>query len=448
MSTILIIDDEDLLRWSLGEKLRSAGHEVVEASNRAEALQRLDLELDVVLLDLKLPDVDGMELLHRIRKADPESLVIMMTAFSTTDVAVQAMREGAYDYIEKPFDLDECVLRVERALETTKLRREMRALRAAHSAPYGFDRIVGQSAAMRETKELLRKIAGTHSSTVLITGESGTGKDLAAKCIHYNGDRAGGPFMNITCSAVSDARIESALFGHEPGAFTDARRQKKGLLELADKGTVFLDEIGEMTAGMQSKVLRFLEDKTFKRVGGSADISPDVRIIAATNRDLAEARRLGLFREDLYYRLTVLPVHLPPLRDRREDLEPLVRHMIDGFNREFGKKVESIAPEALARLQGYSWPGNVRELRNQIERAMLLTSTSVLSIADLPAPAIEAGKFQLPAEGLDFEVLERDLVEQALDKAGGNQTQAATLLGMNRDQIRYRIEKFGLSAKH
>jgi transcriptional regulator with PAS, ATPase and Fis domain len=252
--------------------------------------------------------------------------------------------------------------------------------------------------------------------------------------------------MNITCSALSDTLIESELFGHEPGAFTDARRQKKGLLELAHKGTVLLDEIGEMTAGMQAKVLRFLEEKTFKRVGGSIDIRPDVRVIAATNRDLAEAMRLGQFREDLYYRLSVLPVHLPPLRERREDIEVLVRFLIDGFNREFGKKVEGISREALAQLEPCPWPGNVRELRNTIERAMLLTNTNLLGLADLPfAHPSAGGRFRLPAEGLDFAGLEKDLVQQALDQASGNQTKAAGLLGMNRDQIRYRIEKFGLA---
>ena len=299
-----------------------------------------------------------------------------------------------------------------------------------------------------QLKALLKKIAASPASTVLLTGESGTGKDLAAKVIHYASDRAARPFMNITCSALPETLLESELFGHERGAFTDARQQKRGLFELADGGTVFLDEIGEMVPGLQAKLLRFLEEKTFKRVGGSADIRVDVRVVAATNRNLEDEVKHGQFREDLYYRLNVLPIALPPLRARADDIPRLAHYFVDNYNAEFRKRVRRVAPETMKRLQAYGWPGNIRELRNAIERAMLLAEGDELTDADFPlatgaAPRSSEG-VQLPAHGIDLEQLERSLVVQALERSGWNQTRAATLLGLNRDQIRYRIEKFKL----
>jgi len=300
---------------------------------------------------------------------------------------------------------------------------------------------------MRSVKTLLRKIAESPGSTVLLTGESGTGKDLAAKAIHYNSDRGAGPFMNITCSALPEALLESELFGHERGAFTDAKQQKKGLLELGERGSVYLDEIAEMPPPLQAKLLRFLEDRAFRRVGGTTDIRVDVRVIAATNRNLEEGVKNGEFREDLYYRLRVLPIVLPPVRERAGDVPLLVKHYIDSFNSEFRREVQGVSSEAVGILEAHSWPGNVRELRNAVERAMLLTEERVLSAEDfqvlLPKEEI-TDHFRLPHDGIDFEELERDLVIQALERAGGNQTRAASLLGMNRDQIRYRVEKFQL----
>jgi DNA-binding NtrC family response regulator len=357
------------------------------------------------------------------------------------------MRLGAYHYINKPFDLDEMLLLVEQALETTRLKREVRALRASQSEPYSFAKIIGQSGPMVEIKDLLAKIASSPASTVLLTGESGTGKDLAAKCIHYNSDRAAGRFMNITCSAMPDTLLETELFGHERGAFTDARLQKKGLLELADRGTVFLDEIGELSPAAQAKFLRFLEEKTLRRVGGSADIRVDVRVIAASNRDLNEDTRNGRFREDLFYRLRVLPVTLPPLRERPGDIPLLIKSFIDEFNREFRKSVREVTHEALTGLESYEWPGNVRELKNAVERAMLLAEDELLAPDDFPMLSSRSSTltgFRLPPTGINMEELERDLVEQALRRTSGNQTRASALLGMNRDQIRYRIEKYGL----
>jgi two-component system response regulator AtoC len=313
-------------------------------------------------------------------------------------------------------------------------------------ASYGWSRVVGESSAMRSVKSLLEKICAIPVSTVLLIGESGTGKDLLAKAVHFNSGRASRPFQNVTCSALPMTLLESELFGHERGAFTDAKRQKKGLLELADGGTVYLDEIGETTPALQVKLLRFLEEKTFRRLGGATDLKVDVRVIAATNRNLEEAMREGTFRQDFYYRLRVLPVRIPPLRERQGDIPRLVATFIEEFNRSFGKSVRGISPIALARLEEYSWPGNVRELKNVVERAMLLAEGNILMPEDFLTLVDELAtrpRFVLPEEGVAFEDVERDLVAQALARADGNQTRAARLLGWNRDQIRYRIEKYG-----
>jgi two-component system response regulator AtoC len=443
---ILVVDDEELIRWSLGERMRAEGHDVLEAGTGEQAIERARDGVDLVLLDYKLPDMDGVTVLRRIKELDPDVLVILLTAYASVETAVEAMKEGAFHFANKPFDLDDVAFLVARALETTQLRREVRRLRASQAQPYSVDRIVGLSTAMEMLRNLLSKVATSPASTVLLTGESGTGKDLAAKVLHYNSDRANKPFMNITCSALTETLLESELFGHERGAFTDARQQKRGLFESADGGTVFLDEIGEMVPALQAKLLRVLEEKSFKRVGGSQDIN--VRVIAATNRNLEEEVRAGRFRQDLFYRLNVLPITLPPLRQHMEDVPALLAFYVDGFNREFRKNVKGASPSAMKVLQSYGWPGNIRELRNAIERAMLLTSSDWLEPADFPlvtptAAGNDVG-FQLPAQGVNLEALEHSLVVQALDRCGGNQTRAATLLGMNRDQIRYRIEKYGL----
>ena len=328
------------------------------------------------------------------------------------------------------------------------MRREVRLLRTRQAQPYGLTSIVGESEPIKQVRTLLNKIGVSPASTVLLTGESGTGKDLAAKVIHYSSARAGKPFMNITCSALPETLLESELFGHERGAFTGADRQKRGLIESADGGTVFLDEIGEMVPLLQAKLLRFLEEKSFKRVGGSQDVRVDVRVIAATNRSLQEEVKKGHFREDLYYRLNVMSVELPPLRDRRGDVALLINHYIDNFNTEFRKKIRGVSPGAMSAMQGYPWRGNVRELRNAVERAMLLAEGNELNESHFPMLTATEGELSsgmgLPAEGINLEALERSLVVQALERSGWNQTKAATLLGLNRDQIRYRIEKFDL----
>jgi two-component system, NtrC family, response regulator AtoC len=446
--TVLVVDDEQLIRWSLTDRLTTEGYRVIEAATAAEALAKQQEGVDLVLLDYRLPDSDGLAVLKKIKERDPDTLVILLTAYSSVETAVEAMKQGAYHYANKPFNLDEIALLVEKALETTRLRREVRSLRASQAQPYGFDRIIGESPALVAVKNLLRKVAASPAPTVLLTGESGTGKDLAAKVIHYSSVRASKPFMNITCSALPESLLESELFGHERGAFTGADRQKRGLLETADGGTVYLDEIGEMMPGLQAKLLRFLEEKTFKRVGGAVDIRVEVRVIAATNRNLPEDVRQGKFREDLFYRLNVLPIQLPPLRERGNDIPLLVSFYIDAYNSEFKKRIRGITPDALQRMSRYPWPGNIRELRNAIERAMLLAEGDMLTADDFSGPATGvvrlSDRVELPAGGVDLEQLERSLVVQALERTGWNQTRAATLLGLNRDQIRYRIEKFQL----
>jgi DNA-binding NtrC family response regulator len=447
MATVLVVDDEQLIRWSLAERLKADGLDVVEAATAQEALDRFGPDVDLVLLDYRLPDSDGLRVLKKMKAAQPDVPIILLTAFSSIETAVEAMKHGAYHYANKPFNLEEIALVVAKALETTALRREVRALRASRSEPYSLSRIVGEATAMRTLRGLLQRIASSPASTVLLTGESGTGKDLAAKIIHYNSERAASPFMNITCSALPEALLESELFGHERGAFTDARQQKTGLLESAEGGTVFLDEIGEMVPALQAKLLRFLEEKSFKRVGGSADIRVDVRVIAATNRDLEDAVSHGKFRADLYYRLNVMQVQLPPLREHGSDIPLLVSFYIDQFNREFRKQVRGASAQALELLRGYSWPGNVRELRNAVERAMLLADGEWLEPEHFPfavSRRTPAGAYDLPNEGVSLEQVERNLVIQALTRTGWNHTKAAALLGLNRDQIRYRIEKFGL----
>ena len=447
-ATILIVDDEDLVRWSLCERLRADGYDVLEAETGHVALEQCKDGVDLVLLDYRLPDMDGLSILRELKKFDPDVLVILLTAFVNVDTAVEAMKLGAFHFANKPFNLDDVAAIVGRALETTRLRREVKQLRENEARPYSLRAIVGESTTMEALRQMVAKIAASPASTVLLTGESGTGKDLVAKTIHYSSSRASRPFMNITCSALPDQLLESELFGHERGAFTDARMQKRGLLESAHGGTVFLDEMGEMAPALQAKLLRFLEEKSFKRVGGAGDIRVDVRVVAATNRNVEEQVAKGGFRSDLYYRLNVLPIRLPALREHADDVAALVDFFVDTFNVEFKKRITGVSPAAATLLKSYGWPGNVRELRNVVERAMLLAEGGRLEVHDfgaLKTGAAAGDPFDLPAGGIDLEDVERSLVIQALKRSGGNQTKAAALLGLNRDQIRYRVEKFGLS---
>ncbi|MCU0252942.1 MAG: sigma-54 dependent transcriptional regulator [Acidobacteria bacterium] len=453
---ILLVDDERLVRWSLREQLTTQGFDVDEAESLAAAERLMAAEFyDLVLLDHRLPDGSGLERIASIVRDFPETAVVMLTAYGTVEGAVRAIKAGANDYLTKPIDGDALLAVVRRVLDTTHLRRELRRLKEHQKKIHGPANLVGRSAAMRTIFEVIGKVAASGASTVLLTGESGSGKDVVAKAIHFASERADRPFMNITCTAVPATLLESELFGHERGAFTDARVGKKGLLELADGGTAFLDEIGDMPPPLQAKLLRFLEDKSFKRVGGTRDIKVDVRIIAATNRNLAEAVRARQFREDLYYRINVVPIALPPLRERREDVALLAQHFVLHFNREFKKNVEGFSRRAMAALERYGWPGNVREMRNVVERMMILEPSGVLELEELPpeirgeaSAADGVGQtFRLPPEGVVLEEVERALVRQALARAGGNRTHAARLLGVSRDTLRYKLKKFRLTER-
>ncbi|HXE76423.1 MAG TPA: sigma-54 dependent transcriptional regulator [Candidatus Xenobia bacterium] len=444
---ILIVDDELVVRDSLGKWFVTEGYQVETVSSAREALEAITRQdFALALIDIKMPGMDGMELQQRLHEADPNLLIILMTGYASVETAVQALKRGAYDYITKPFDPDELVHLVSKALEHRQAKHEVARLQESLQEIFPRAEMVGQSPAMKRVYELVEMVAPT-DATVLITGESGTGKELVARAIHAASPRRYMPLVVIHCGALTETLLESELFGHERGAFTDARFQKRGLFEMADGGTVFLDEIGEMVPALQAKLLRFLEEKTFKRVGGTSDIRVDVRVVAATNRNLEEEVAKGRFRSDLYYRLNVLPISLPPLRSHPEDIPALVDFFIDGFNREFKKNILGATPAALKLLQGYGWPGNVRELRNVIERAVLLAEGPRLEPRDFAAltAAPAPGTLELPPQGIDLEELERSFVIQALRRAGGNQTKAAALLGLNRDQIRYRIEKFGIS---
>ena len=449
---ILVVDDEKLIRWSLKERMTREGHSVREAEDGRATAAALDAELpDLVLLDMKLPDTDGLTILRAILERAPRLPVIIITAYSTVDTAVEAMRVGAYDYISKPFDMDELTITVNRALEASTLRREVGERVREEKARFGIHNLVGKSRPMQEISALVQKVSQSKASTVLIRGESGTGKDVVARAIHFESARADKPFMNITCTALQETLLESELFGHEKGAFTDAKGQKKGLFELANNGTIFLDEIGDMSGALQAKLLRALEERTFRRVGGSQDIKVDVRIIAATNRPLEKLIEEKKFREDLYYRLNIITIDILPLRERREDIPLLVDHFLKRFSTEFRKTVSDISGDALRKLESYEWPGNVRELKNVIERAVLLGSGPVINAEDLTmgrstvaAPERDKKLFSIPLKGFRFDDLEKDIVLQALEKTNGNQTKAGELLGMTRDQIHYRMEKFGL----
>ncbi len=447
-ATILVVDDERLIRWSLRERLLADGHAVLEAATGAEALRyAASHPIDAILLDNRLPDGEGLDLLPQLKRLAPDARVLMLTGHSSVEHAVEALKAGAWHYARKPLDLDEVASLVHKVLELSRLSSENASLRQAADDRYGLGAVIGESPAIRQARVMLQKVARSPGSTILLGGESGTGKDLAAQVIHHASDRASKPFVNITCSALQETLLESELFGHEKGAFTDAKTQKKGLLEAAQGGTVFLDEIGEMSQGLQAKLLRFLESKTFKRVGGNQDIRVDVRVIAATHRDLEAEVRAGRFREDLFYRLRVLPVVLPPMRERPGDVPRLVRHFTERFAREFHKPVCGVTREALAMLESYPWPGNVRELKNAVERAVLLADGEQLTPDDFmmatPVAQVDLA-WRLPNEGIDVERLMDDLVTQAIQRTGGNQSQAARLLSLSRDQLRYRLEKLGL----
>ncbi|NLC70773.1 MAG: sigma-54-dependent Fis family transcriptional regulator [Desulfuromonadaceae bacterium] len=449
---LLVVDGDYSVRSSITEGLARHGYSVVGAASGEEGLNRLRSEdFDLVLLDLQLPDVNGIELLSRIRRDWDDVVVIMVSAVGRVETAVEAMQRGAFHYITKPCRPDELAILVQKGLHAAVMDRRMAGFRLMQRQRFGVANIIAESPPMKEVLALVGKMAGREGSTVLIQGESGTGKELVAKAIHYESPRADQPFLAVNCAAVPTHLLESELMGYEKGAFTDARNRKKGLLEMADGGTLFLDEIGEMDILMQAKLLRVLEDKGVRRIGGTAMIPVDVRIVSATNQDLLEGIRENRFRQDLYYRLHVLPIYVPPLRRRKEDILPLTAHFIGHFNRELGREVEGVSRMAEKFLLEYDWPGNVRELRNVIERAMILEGTSQILLEHLPREIIERTggaksgtlNFQLPPDGVDIEEVERELIRQSLELAKGNQSHAARKLNLGIDAFRYRMKKFG-----
>ncbi|MFQ5825389.1 MAG: sigma-54-dependent transcriptional regulator [bacterium] len=448
---ILIIDDDKLVTWSLSRDLKSNGCEVAVAVDGESGVAAFrEHAPDVVLLDLKLPDIDGLEVLRKLKQETPEAIIIMMTAYATVQTAVQAVKLGANDFVKKPFTYEELKLILNRALESHQLSREVAEMRQYFKQKYGISNLIGESPSMQQVFTLIRKIAQSDATTVLISGESGTGKDLVAKAIHYESQRFQYPFMAMNCGSLPDTLLESELFGHEKGAFTDAKVAKKGLFELADKGTVLLDEIGDASPSLQIKLLRFIEEKTFKRIGGTKDIEVDVRIIAATNRALDRLVKEGLFREDLYYRLKVIPVHLAPLRERKIEIPLLSKYFIDQFNKEFKKQVAGISPEALEILKNYHWPGNVRELRNVLERILILENVETIQPQHLPLELTLKQKsafpdiLHLPTTGIALSGVEKELIQQALEHTGGNQSRAAHLLHISRHALRYKMKKYHL----
>ncbi|MGB9627325.1 MAG: sigma-54-dependent transcriptional regulator [Thermodesulfobacteriota bacterium] len=449
---ILIVDDEESFRHMLSVILRKEKYEVDTASNGEEALQKvISTPFDQILCDIRMPQMDGLEFLKEVQKAGVESTIIMMSAYGTIDTAIEAMKLGAYDYISKPFKTDEIILTLRKAEEREQLRRENQLLRREVQREYSFENIVSKNAKMKEIFEVIKKVA-PYKSTILIMGESGTGKELVARALHYNSDRAKNPFVAVNCGAIPENLLESELFGHVKGAFTDAIRTKRGLFEEADGGTLFLDEIGELPPQLQVKLLRVLQEGEIRRVGESRPIKVDVRIISATVKDLTREVNEGRFRDDFFYRLNVLPIHIPPLRERREDIPLLIDHFIKKFTQSTNKKVVGIDSKALEVLMNYRWSGNVRELENTIERAVVLADGENIMLENLP-PEIREFKEEvltLPVDEEEYSIkkasriLETNLIKKALKKTKGNHTRAARLLEISHRALLYKIKEYGI----
>ncbi len=444
------------MRETLSDVLKRGEYEVYSVGSGGETLSVIRKNIiDLILLDMRLPDGDGLELLKKIKEFDTEILVIIMTAYSDIQTAVSAIKSGAYHYINKPFDLEELKLLIEKGLETKSLINEVRRLHRQQNEGNQKSQIYGVTSPIQYVKELIGMISKTNKTSVLIQGESGTGKELAANAIHYNSKRANKALMKINCSAIPDSLLESELFGYEKGAFTDAKTTKKGLFELADGGTVFLDEIGDMKLFLQSKILRVIENQSFMRVGGEREIKVDVRIIAATNKDLETLMREGLFRKDLYYRLKVMVVEMPYLRERGEDILLLSNLFIEEINREYAKNINGLTEDAKKMMVHYPWPGNVRELKNVIERAMILTDQTYITPKQLPFELQQ--KEGYPSKGMDLnpfeiteimplETMEKIHLSNVLKKMGGNKSKASKILGISRATLRAKVKKYRLSS--
>ncbi|MDQ6699200.1 MAG: sigma-54 dependent transcriptional regulator [Acidobacteriota bacterium] len=443
--SILIVEDEEKLRRIIELHLASEGYEVFKAASAEEALPRMD-RADLILSDLRLPGMDGLAMLALIRRQNLHAPVIVMTAYGTVENAVEAMKSGAADFLLKPFSLDHLSAVVRKAMEVRHLRDENRKLREELGRRYTFDNIVGRSSPMQEIFATVMRVAPTRA-TVLLAGESGVGKDLIARAIHFHSPRRDRPLVKINCTALPENLMESELFGYEKGAFTGANVSKPGKFEQADTGTVFLDEIGDVPPSVQVKLLRVLQEREFERLGSNKTRHIDVRVIAATNQDLRAVLEQGTFREDLYYRLNVVPIEIPPLRERKQDIPFLAEHFVEKLVADTGSRVENITQAAIERLMTYHWPGNVRELENVIERSLVMCSGSTLDAADIkldvPRARTVSGELALP-EGMSLDQYEQELIRQALKKADGNKSQAARLLGLTRNALRYRLTQMGI----
>ena len=456
MKKILVVDDEQSMRDFLSIMLKKEGYSVLSAERGSSVGEILKKEvIDLVISDIRMPDISGIDVLRMAKDIAPETMVILITAYASTKTAIQALKMGAYDYIIKPFDVDEVKLIVKNALDKKRLEEENIYLKQELKEKYRFENMVGASVKMLQVFELIKRVAET-SSTVLVSGSSGTGKELVAKAVHFNSQRRSRQFVSISCGAMPEPLLESELFGHMKGAFTGAHSSKKGLFEIADKGTLLLDEIGELSLSMQVKLLRVLQERQFRRVGGTEEMTVDVRIIAATNRDLQKMVNDGTFREDLFYRINVIPIQVPPLKERKEDIKILAEYFLEKYNSEIGGKVKKISEETLTLLEQYDWPGNVRELENVIERAVALEITDVILPERLPEKIIHgrmdsdgfAPKTKIPDNGLDLELyldtIKKDYIQQALEMTGGVQNKAADLLKMSFRSFRYYVKKFSL----
>ena len=440
-TSVLVVDDELLIRKSLAKVLRARGYAVEVASNGAEGLEKVgEVRPQVMILDMRLPDTDGLSVLRRVRQLDPLLQVIVITAFGDVQNAVDAMKLGAGDFLRKPYEMEDIVMAVEAAGRTFRQASELDVYRRQAWKQYSGEEIIGESEPIGRVRELIEKVVRSQATSVLISGESGTGKELVARAIHYRSDRAQHPLMEVNCSSFQENLLENELFGHEKGAFTDAVDTKKGLVELCDGGTLFLDEVADMVLGTQAKLLRFIDHRSFKRVGGAEDIGVDIRIVAATNKDLEDEVRGGRFRSDLYFRLKVVAIELPPLRERGDDILLLARHFLHEFSRKFGKRFEELSPAAAQMFLAYRWPGNVRELRNLIERVVLLEEGERLEVEHLP-PEV-AGRRVASEEdtgGLPtLAQMEADHIGEVLRLTAGNKTRAARILGISRQGL---IEK-------
>lgn len=453
--SVLIVEDDDVMRETLSDVLKRGGYEVYSENSGSGALSIIKKNIiDLILLDMRLPDVDGLEILKKIKEFDTEILVIIMTAYSDVQTAVTAMKSGAYHYINKPFELEELKLLIEKGLETKSLINEVRRLHRQQKEENQNSQLYGNSTQIQYVKELIGMISKTNKTSVLIQGESGTGKELAANAIHYNSKRTSKPLMKINCSAIPDSLLESELFGYEKGAFTDAKTTRKGFFELADGGTVFLDEIGDMKPLLQSKILRVIENQSFMRVGGERELKVDIRIVAATNKSLESLVKEGLFRNDLYYRLKVMVVEMPPLRDREEDILLLSNLFIEENNKEYGKHIKGLSEEAKRVVIQYPWPGNVRELKNVIERAMILTDQQYITPKQLPFELRQNGGYgrknmELDSaeitESMPLEEVERIHLSNVLKKLDWNKSKASKSLGISRATLRSKIKRYHLS---